>query len=85
MLKETKTEKTIVFLVTFLSFVAFQLGGGPPGLPMASPMLNVGYCILFVRFLGRVYIYKLVRHNLHVKFVLCMSAVKNYAMAVSKS
>ena len=34
-LKETKTEETIVFFVTFLSLVAFQLGGsgptGPPG------------------------------------------------------
>ena len=27
MLKETETEETIVFFVTFLSFVAFQLGG----------------------------------------------------------
>ena len=33
MLKETKTEKTIVFLVTFLSFVAFQLGGRAPWPP----------------------------------------------------
>ena len=37
MLKETITEKTVVFFVTFLSLVAFQLGGGglalwpPPG------------------------------------------------------
>ena len=35
MLKETKTEDTIVFFVTFLSLVAFQLGGtgplAPPG------------------------------------------------------
>ena len=28
MLKETETEETIVFFVTFLSFVAFQLGWG---------------------------------------------------------
>ena len=34
MLKETKTEETIVFFVTFLSLVAFQLeGAGPPGPP----------------------------------------------------
>ena len=34
MLKETKTEETIVFFVTFLSLVAFQLGGpGPPAPP----------------------------------------------------
>ena len=32
MLKETETEETIVFFVTFLSLVAFQLGGGPPAL-----------------------------------------------------
>ena len=36
MLKETKTKETIVFFVTFLSLLAFQLGGGrgplgPPG------------------------------------------------------
>ena len=40
MLKETETEETIVFFVTFLSLVAFQLGGpGPPvPLPLATPM-----------------------------------------------
>ena len=37
MLKETKTEETIVFFVTFLSLVAFQLGGpGPPGYAYAG-------------------------------------------------
>ena len=30
MLKETKTEEVIAFFVTFLSLVAFQLGGGLP-------------------------------------------------------
>ena len=29
MLKETETKETIVFFVTILSLVAFQLGGGP--------------------------------------------------------
>ena len=34
MLKETETEETIVFFVTLLSLVAFQLEGqGPLGLP----------------------------------------------------
>ena len=33
MLKETETEETIVFFATFLSLVAFQLGGAPPSLP----------------------------------------------------
>ena len=28
--KKTETEETIVFFVTFLSLVAFQLGGGGP-------------------------------------------------------
>ena len=28
MLKETETEETIFFFVTFLSLIAFQLGGG---------------------------------------------------------
>ena len=33
MLKETEAEETIVFFATFLSWVAFQLGGpwAPPG------------------------------------------------------
>ena len=31
--KETETEETIVFFVTFLSIVAFQLGGGLPAPP----------------------------------------------------
>ena len=36
MLKETKTEETILFFMTFLSLVAFQLGGpGPLSLPSA--------------------------------------------------
>ena len=40
MLKETETEETIVFFVTFLSLVAFQLGVGPGllGPPLATPM-----------------------------------------------
>ena len=33
MLKETETEETIVFFMTFLSLVEFQLGGGPPAPP----------------------------------------------------
>ena len=33
MLKETETEETIVFFVTFLSLVAFQLGGRAPWAP----------------------------------------------------
>ena len=36
LLKETETDETIVFLVTFLSLVAFQLGGGGLG-PLAPP------------------------------------------------
>ena len=32
MLKETETEETIVFFVTFLSLVAFNWGGGGPWL-----------------------------------------------------
>ena len=43
MLEETKTDKTIVFFVTFLSYVAFQLEGAqaPPSgyayAPCAGP------------------------------------------------
>ena len=41
MLKETETEKTIVFFVTFLSLVAFQLvGPRPPGPPLATPKVS---------------------------------------------
>ena len=43
MLKET--EETIVFFVTFLSLVAFQLGGaGPLGPPLATPMNSKQIC-----------------------------------------
>ena len=42
MLKETETEVTIVFFVTFLSLVAFHMGGsGPLGPPLATPMVLV--------------------------------------------
>ena len=34
--KNTETEETIVFLVTFLSLVAFQLGGSPSSLGSPS-------------------------------------------------
>ena len=42
MLKETETEETIVFFVTFLSLIAFQLGGPVPLVPpppVATPMV----------------------------------------------
>ena len=38
MLKETETEETLVFFVTFLSLVEFQLGGRAPLAPLATPM-----------------------------------------------
>ena len=42
MLKQT--EEAIVFFVTFLSLVAFQLGGTrAPWAPLATPMLRVYY------------------------------------------
>ena len=37
MLKETETEETIAFFVTFLSLVAFQLEGARAP-PLATPM-----------------------------------------------
>ena len=42
MLKETNTEETIGFFVTFLSLVAFQLGGQAPWLRLcfARPMFG---------------------------------------------
>ena len=46
MLKETKTEETIVFFVTFLSLVAFQLGGGPSAL-LPPPWLRLCNANLF--------------------------------------
>ena len=39
MLKETETEEAKVFFVTFLSLVAFQLGGEPA--PPATPMVGL--------------------------------------------
>ena len=46
LLKETKTEKTVVFFVTFLSLVAFQLGGGAS---LATPMLFTKQKLVFYR------------------------------------
>ena len=43
MLKETQTQETIVFFVTFLLLGEFQLGGGPP----ASPWLRLYSANLF--------------------------------------
>ena len=40
MLKESETEETIVFLATFLSLAAIQLGGGGP---LVSPGYAYGY------------------------------------------
>ena len=42
MQKETETEETIFFFVTFLSLVTFQLGGGLGhlGPPLATPMVK---------------------------------------------
>ena len=38
--KETEKEITVVFFVTYLSLIAFQLGGaGPLSLFLATPML----------------------------------------------
>ena len=42
MLKKTETKETIVFFVTFLSLVAFQLGGaGPPWLRLCLAISNL--------------------------------------------
>ena len=39
--KKTETKETIVFFVTFLSLVVFQLGGpGPLGPPLATSMIR---------------------------------------------
>ena len=38
MLKETETEETPEFFVTFLSFVALQLGRAPAPSLLATPM-----------------------------------------------
>ena len=55
MLKETEAEETILVFLTFLSFVAFQLGGeGPPALPLATPMPTAlaNYRYLMLRLLS---------------------------------
>ena len=41
MLKETVTEETIGFFVTFLSLVKFELGGGLVAPSLPTPMLQV--------------------------------------------
>ena len=52
MLKETETEETIVFFVTFLSLFAFQLGGARPPAPppLATPMTHSAYGPCYTRF-----------------------------------
>ena len=58
MLKETKAEETIVCFVTFLSLVAFQLGGkggqapSPPP-PQATRILPQCICIFFAFFYSK--------------------------------
>ena len=47
MLKETETEKTIAFFVTFLSLVAFQLGGRAPPSGYAYVAQTSFTCILY--------------------------------------
>ena len=49
MLKETETEETIVFFVTFLSLVAFQWGDGPPGPGYAIVLLPQTFCMMRTR------------------------------------
>ena len=51
MLKETQTEETIVFFVTFLSLGAFQLGGGPPGYAYVAQ--NSSTCMLYYNLITR--------------------------------
>ena len=48
MLKETKSEKTLSFGVIIISLVAFQLGGGPLALPLATPETRKVYKNLVV-------------------------------------
>ena len=58
MIKEAETEETIVFFVTFLSLVAFQLGGGGVG-PHGPP--------LWLRLWYRRYFFKL--HSIFKKSI----------------
>ena len=77
MLKETKTEETIVFFVTFLSLVAFQLGGGardPWAPPLATPMIGGSFfCISQRCRMGRV---KKAFRKFLLKKIYCETVVK---------
>ena len=54
MMKETQTEETIVFFVTFLSLRAFQLGGGPPAPPgYAYVAQTSSTCMLYYNLVTR--------------------------------
>ena len=53
MLKETQTEETIVFFVTFLSLGAFQLGGGPPPPGYAYVAQTSSTCMLYYNLITR--------------------------------
>ena len=56
MLRETETEETIDFFVTFFSLVAFQWRGAGPLYPLATPMIsNLNQQVGYVRLIsGRV-------------------------------
>ena len=60
MLKETETEETIIFFGTFLSLVAFQLGGGPHGpsirLRLCQGIPSLNNFMFFLCFIGLVVI-----------------------------
>ena len=45
-------KETIVFFVTFLSLVAFQLGGSGPLPPLATPMVGIGKSSTSLSFFG---------------------------------
>ena len=60
MLKKIETEETVVFFVTFLSLVAFQLGEGLGPPPLATPVLR----LIFSRNLGKSFHVERIMNNL---------------------
>ena len=83
-LKETETEKTIGFLVTFLSLVTFQLRGGggegrAPGLSVSlCKILEIVIVLILVTFINENKARKILPNIDTVSFVICLFTFKTF-------
>ena len=66
-LKETETEEKIVFFVTFLSLIGFQLEGPWSPAPPATPMVEKAKKTLLNTYKCVVYYFVLLNYFFHAK------------------